>query len=363
MLSFLGQLWGNLYLRIALVVVVGYVVYSYVLVPTWQVWSTIIVAYLIAYLLSPFVAWMERRVSRAVGMLAVALSLLLLLGLIWLLGIQIAAQLSTFVAQIPAFTETLQELPYLISRRIDPAFGAVFDQIYVSLQSLVRGLVEGVLPRLTDIRSGEGGVVRGLVTLAGGGARVGIVLVLSAYLLYNFPRYNRSFLRAFPHRHRPEIEEVMIDAGRSVGGYVRAQVLISVIVGGLTFLGLALVGIPLASALGLIAGIANLIPFLGPIITAVPTLLLAFTEGSGQVIGAIVVLAAINQIDGHLLSPMIFSRVISLDPVTVILAILLGAALFGFLGAVVAVPIAAFLKILYMDYYLESDWYKQARGE
>lgn len=166
-------------------------------------------------------------------------------------------------------------------------------------------------------------------------------------------------MQTFPHRHRPLVENLVSTAGVAVGSYVRGQILIALAVGGLTLLGLSLIGVPLALALGVLADILNLIPFLGPMLTAAPTPLLAFTEGTNQVIGASIILILVNQIDAHLLTPLVFSRVISLDPVTIIVVVLIGATLFGFVGAVLAVPAAAFLKVLYTNYYVDGTWYKR----
>jgi predicted PurR-regulated permease PerM len=231
--------------------------------------------------------------------------------------------------------------------------------VYVNLQGLIQSFLRDFLPRLETARGSNQGILHMLTRLGGGGAQLGIIFVLTLYFLYHFNRYTLSFLRAFPHRHRPMIEELTTNAGKSVGAYVRGQLLISVIVGFLTYLGLLLLGVPLALVLGVLTGLFNLVPFLGPILAAVPTVILAFTEGNTQVIGALLVLLVVNQIDANLISPMVMSRTNEVDPVTVIVAILFGIAFFGLFGAVIAVPIAAFLKVLYTNYYLEGHWYKR----
>lgn len=354
----LKQIWANVYLRFILIALGVYLLYR-LLVLTEPVWISFLVAFLLAYLLDPLVSLVAKRSNRAVGVLAIVACLLVFLGLLWLLGIQIGAQISTFSTQLPNFMETVQDLPYRISRWIDPSFGSVFERVYVTLQSFAQRVTSSVLPALENFSSGQGGLTRSAIGLVGGVTRIVITLVLSAYLLYNFPRYTRSFLRALPHRHRPFVETLVTYAGRSVGGYIRAQLLIAAIVGFLTFIGLSLVGIPLAPALGLLAGLGNLVPFLGPILTAIPTLFLGLLVGGNHVLWALLVLVAVNQLDGHVLSPLIFSRTVELDPVTVIVAIVLGDTLFGLVGAIIAVPVAVFLKVLFSEYYVNSGWYKR----
>jgi predicted PurR-regulated permease PerM len=354
------QLWSNVYLRFIILGLGFYLLYRFMLL-TGDVWIALVVSYLIAYLLNPFVSWVERKTNRVIGMVALLFALLLFLGFVSLLGVQISNQFSAIVLQVPSLLETLQEVPYRLGRLIDPRFGNTFEQIYVGLQGFIQGLLNDFLPRLESTQ-GSGSsqtVLQTLVQLGGGGAQVGIIFVLSIYFIYNFDRYTRSFIRAFPHRYRPKIEELTSTAGQSVGSYVRGQVFISVVVGFLTFLGLSFVGVPLALALGVLTAICNLIPYLGPIIASVPTVIIAFTEGNTQVIGALITLLVVNQIDANIISPMIMSQTSEVDPVTVIVAILFGIAFFGLLGAVIAVPLAAFLKVLYTNYYIGGSWYKR----
>jgi predicted PurR-regulated permease PerM len=358
-MSLLRQLWGNVYLRFIMLGLGLYLLYWFMGL-TRDVWIALVVSYLIAYLLNPFVSWIEQRTNRVVGMIALLVALLLFIGFIGLLGVQISNQFSAILLQVPSLLETLQDIPYRLGRLIDPRFGTTFEQIYLTLQGFLGGLVNDFLPRLEGAQGGSSqNIIQTLVLLGGGGAQVGIIFVLSLYFIYNFDRYTRSFIRAFPHRHRPIIEELTTTAGQSVGGYVRGQLLIAVIVGFLTFLGFSFLGVPLALALGVLTGICNLIPYLGPIIAAVPTAIVAFTEGNTQVIGAMLVLIIVNQIDANVISPMVMSQTSEVDPVTVIVAILFGIAFFGLLGAVVAVPFAAFLKVLYTNYYIEGSWYKR----
>jgi predicted PurR-regulated permease PerM len=355
--SIFKQLWGNIYLRFIIVALGLYLLYQFIRL-TQDVWVALVVAYLLAYLLNPFVTWVERKTNRAAGIVMLLLLLLFLLALASLLGIQIGNQFSAILLQVPSLLETVQEIPYRLGRLFDPRFGATFEQIYENLQGFIQSLLRDFIPRL-ETSSGNQSLLQTLFTLGGGGAQLGIILVLALYFLINFSRYTRSFLRAFPHRHRPMIEELTTNAGQSVGAYVRGQLLISVIVGFLTYIGFLISGVPLALALGVLTGVFNLIPFLGPILAAIPTVIVAFTEGTPQIIAALIVLLVVNQIDANVISPMVMSRTSEVDPVTVIVAILFGLAFFGLLGAVMAVPVAAFLKVLYVNYYLEGNWYKR----
>lgn len=353
-------LWANPYMR-ALLIVVALMVVVLLLRLTSPVWATVIAAFLLAYLLNPMVQLVERRgFRRSAGILVALVGLLLVVSGFWYVGVMVAAELSEFGEALPQLRERVEEVPFLVGRLIDPSYGGVFQQVFTSVDGFLRALLNEALPLLLDGRF-EGGLIGTVGAVAGGGLYVAIGLVLSIYLLFRYPVYTRSLLDIFPQRHQPAVSTLASKASYSVGGYVRGQLIIAACVGFLTWLGLSIVGVPLAAALGLLAGVFNLIPLLGPLIVTIPTVFLALTIGWGTVLGALIVLIVANQIDAHLLTPLILSRTVAIDPVTVIVAIFLGSVLFGLMGAVLAVPLAVFLKLLYCDYYLTSGWYRDAQ--
>ncbi len=350
----LKEVWRNPYVRVAVGLIAAYLLYRFLY---WSraVWGSILLAYLIAFLLHPIVAWTERRTTRALGLLVVVLLLGGILTGLWFLGIQIAGQLAVFMDDLPRLVNTLEELPFVIARLIDPGFGTTFQQVFQNLTAVSRQLINEVLPSISAVR---GSLVESLSVVGSGGLQVVIVVVLSVYLLWSFGRYNRTVLTAFPRRFRPAAIEVVDRISYAVGGYIRGQLVIAVFVGILVGIGLAILDIPLAVGLGVLAGVGNLVPFVGPILAAVPAFFFALTEGWLHALLALGVLLLVNVIDGNILTPIIYSRIISLDPVTVLMAILFGSVLFGIWGAIAAVPVAVLLTLAYKELYLESAWYK-----
>ncbi len=350
-----GAVWLNPYVRVLVAILAAIALY-FVLLATQFVWSTALIAFLIGYILSPLVTRIERGgVHRGIGVVAATLVFVLLLVGVWALGTAIAAQITTFAEELPRLVETLEEIPFLLARLVDPSFGAIFQQVYMTSQVFAQGLANEVLPSVAGV--GAGGLTGMITTITSLGMQITIILVLSLYILYRYPVYAVSLLQAVPSRHREFVRELAQKADRSVGGYIRGQLLISAVVGVLSGIGLSLLGVPLAIPLAVLAGALNVIPFFGPIVVSIPTAMMALTLGVGQAVAAVAVLFLVNQIDAHVLTPLIYSRTIELDPVTIVLSILLGLALFGLVGALLAVPLAAFVKLLYVDYYLASRWY------
>ncbi|CAN5848498.1 AI-2E family transporter [soil metagenome] len=355
MRSGLGAVWANPYVRIVVALLATVAAY-FILRLTMTVWTTVIVAFLIAYLLSPLVTRMERRgVHRGIGVLSATFVFLVMVASLWLLGTAIAAQITTFAERLPGIIDTLEEIPFLLGRLLDPSFGAIFQQVYMTSRVLAQGLATEILPNVAGV--GQGGLTGVITTVTGLGMQLVIIFVLSLYLLYRYSVYSKSLLLAFPARHRAFVAELAEKADRSVGGYIRGQLLISAAVAVLAGIGLTLLGVPLAIPLAVLAGVFNVVPFFGPIVVSIPTVIMGLTLGFGQAVGALAVLFLVNQVDAHILTPLIYSRTIELDPVTIVVSILLGLTLFGLVGALLAVPIAAFVKLLYLDYYLKSRWY------
>jgi len=122
--------------------------------------------------------------------------------------------------------------------------------------------------------------------------------------------------------------------------------------GVLIWVGLSILGVPLATAIAFVAAVFNLIPYLGPIIGVIPAVLLGFTVGPWTALLAAAVFLVANQIEGNVLSPLILSRSTNLHPVTVMLAIMAGLGLLGLLGALLAVPTVALAKVVMEEYLL-----------
>lgn len=355
------RLWENLYIR-ALVMTVGIVLGGWLLFVVLQrtqlAWLSFLFAYTLAYLAHPLVTRAERYgLPRWAGVLITMLVLLVSLGGISFLASQVVTELSEFAQDIPEFATLLQTLPQRIQGVLPRGLANLFEQNIDTVRSVIETFGQTVT---TWLQTNQDTLIQGVVSLVGGVFQLFVVLILTAYLLYKFTRFSEAFIQIFPPRHEPFVRELTGKLDQAVGGYLRAQILIALFVGVSVWIGLALLGIPLAAFLGVIAGVFNLIPLLGPIIAGVPAVLLAFSEGFGYVLGTLAILVAINQIDGNILSPWIFSRTTNVHPVTVIVAIAFGLSLFGLWGALLAVPTAAFLKLLYKDYYKESRWYQKS---
>jgi predicted PurR-regulated permease PerM len=178
-----------------------------------------------------------------------------------------------------------------------------------------------------------------------------LVLILAPifafYLLIDLPHLKRTAVGLIPPAARPEVLLVAGRVNAAVGGFFRGQLLVALIVGILCSVGLRIIDLPFWLLIGMVAGLFNIIPLVGPYIGGIPALVIALTTREPiTAVWVVVIMVAAQQIDNHFISPMVMHRVVKLHPVLVMLALLLGGTLGGFFGLLVAVPTAAVLKIL-----------------
>jgi predicted PurR-regulated permease PerM len=181
---------------------------------------------------------------------------------------------------------------------------------------------------------------------------VGIIFligpIIAFYLLVDLPHIRRVFRSLVPERARGDSMVLARRLSTAIGGYFRGQLAVAIVVGIMASIGMLIIDLPFWLIVGMIAGLFNMIPLIGPWIGAVPGIIIAFTTGGGmgKAIAVAVVMAIVQQIDNHFISPMVMQRAVKLHPAVVMLALLAGGTLAGFFGLLLAVPTAATLKIV-----------------
>ncbi len=171
--------------------------------------------------------------------------------------------------------------------------------------------------------------------------------VFAFYLLVDLPHLRRTAEGLIPEPLRDDVMVVARRINQAVGGFFRGQLAVAVIVGIMASLGLWIIGLRFWLLIGMIAGMFNMIPLVGPYIGGIPGVLIALTTAEPiTAVLVVVVMVVVQQIDNHFISPVVMHRLVKLHPVVVMLSLLLGGTLLGFFGLLVAVPTAAVLKII-----------------
>ena len=357
-------IWRSPYIRAAVFLGLIYLAYR-VVGSVGHIITLAVIAYIIAYLAHPLLVLLERRkINRAFGVL---LTVVVIFGLVVLasgLLVTIFSQLTDLVQRLPKLaTEFLNQTWFINLADRFPALSSAREQITQITQNGAAGLQQYVLPYLTSIlpylQANSGAFLGGVLSVAGIVGESFAVLIMSIYMMLDYEKLGLNFLRLFPRTWQPFVLDLSKNVGQAVGGYLKGQLIIAAFVGIFIGVVLSFAGVPSAPAIGFIAGAFNVVPYLGVVIGIAPALLLAASAGGiVKIIVVVVAFVVANQVEGHILSPMVLGRTTNLHPVTVIIAILVGLTLMGIVGALLAVPLAALGKLLLQEYYYPSRVYK-----
>lgn len=242
-----------------------------------------------------------------------------------------------------------------------------FDTIRQSVPTAVEGLREflarfGLGPAVTELAEMGGDDLSSLFARAGGfvlAASNGIadfvlVLVGAIFIAANPEVYRRGFLLLLPASAEPVAAKALDDTDKGLRGWMTGQAISSLLVAALTWLGLWLLDVPASGGLGVIAGLLDIIPMVGPIIAGVPAVLLAFTVSPLTALWTVLLFLAIQQLQGNFLQPMIQKHAVNIPPAVLLFAVLAFGLLFGFLGVLLAAPLTIVAFIFVRRVYVEA---------
>jgi predicted PurR-regulated permease PerM len=289
---------------------------------------------LIVYLIAPAVSYLEddyhfaHLFAVAIVFLGFFLFCLLIISLLFPV---ISEQYQELAANFPHHLNRIQEyIEHIAQTFIHLNLGRIFNEVLAALPDTL-GRVFDQLAEFSLT------LVLGLIDLF-------FILFIVFYLLYDFTGVKKGPLRIVPARYRSHVQRFISIFDVSIGGFIRGLLLRGLVVGILTWIALLIVGMPYALLLAIIAGIFNIILYIGPYIAAVPAVLLSFSPAAPSPLLIIILYIGIQVFDGLVLAPLFFGRTVNLKPITVIIAILIGSQLAGLLGMIIAVPIAGALK-------------------
>jgi predicted PurR-regulated permease PerM len=181
------------------------------------------------------------------------------------------------------------------------------------------------------------------------------ILILTFYLLVESDQLRASMVRLFPPSRRARVGAVSRDITLKVSAWLGGQLVLGAIIGSTSALGLWLIGVPFFYVLALISGIGELIPVVGPILSAIPAIAVASSISLKTVLFVIIFFVVQQQFENHVLVPKVMARQVGVSAVTVIVALLIGGKLLGILGAILAVPTAAILQVLFSELTAKSE--------
>lgn len=285
----------------------------------------IFLAYIIMAALYPLVQLLIRKgITKSLAVFLVFIVTLLLLVLL------IFPLIPFFVSQVQSF---IVKFP-LYLKQLSPLFGLDIDA------KQIQGIVND---RVTTI--GENALAVSAKIF--GGFFTGItIIVVSFYLLLAHDDMNKGFIRMFPKQNRDEVKDIILRVEDKLGSWLRGQLVLSISVGVLTWIALTVAGVEYALPLAIMAGLLEILPTIGPIIAAVPAVIVALSTSPTLAFITIGIYVVIQLLENHILVPRIMAKAVGLNPLVVLLGIIIGAKLLGVAGALLSVPFISLITVI-----------------
>ena len=318
-----------------------------------KIFMPLLLGLAVAFLFDPAVTWFENRGrSRVTGVVVICLLLFLAIG--GLVGYLIPAmgeQIDTLKKNLPRYTARLQEQTKPLLGKLETRF----PEQMAEMQTKIESLVQENLPRLA---SSFGRAVKrtfssvlGFVLLL---LNLIFVPVFAFYLLVDLPKIKQAAAGLIPVPYRELVKARLGEVNTAVASFLRGQLTIALVLAAINAIGLVIIGVPLGLLIGVVAGLANMIPYMALIVGLGPALLLCWAEHQSlpRLVAVVAVFAGAQLLEGTVLSPRILSQSVNLHPVWVLLAIIAGGSLFGFFGMLLAVPVTAAVQV-FVRHWLE----------
>ncbi len=279
-----------------------------------------------------------RRVTKAPDWLAVAIAVLLVVGILglasWMFGSEVTAQVRTLFDSLPEAWRSFEQ------RIGDMGFG-----------ERLQDMVDDAAPSGSGVLSNVGQFA---MSLGGGVADTLIVLVGGIYLAAQPRLYRKGALKLIPLQRRELAGQAIEDSGRALRLWLKGQLISMVVVGLLVGVGLWLIGVPSALALGLLAGILEFVPLVGPIVAALPALLIALAVGPQTALWVLGLYLVVQQVEGNVLQPVVQQYAVDLPAVILLFSLLGFGTLFGALGIILAAPLTVVVYVLIKRLYVRE---------
>ena len=314
----------------------------------WQIRTLIgwgVLALFLAAVLNPAVNWLERRrIKRSIGILLTYLGVVL--GLLLVLGI--------FVPVV--YSEIRDLIDFIVAVTQSP--GGASEYLRTILEQLGLGSLFNTLSeRLADLPSQLGAWARTLLLSAGGLAisaatfvsALVTILTVAFFLLLNPKGYVNVRLRLFAEPQRLRVRRLLRQSAGAVSGYITGNLAISVICGVTTFIVLLLLGMPYPAALALLVALLDLIPLVGATLGGALLVVVGLFVSPITALILLVYVLIYQQVEGSVLQPLVYSRAVQLNALLIFVAVLVGAALMGIPGALLAIPVAEIIRIVVTD--------------
>lgn len=320
---------------------------AYVVYLVRDVLLTLYFSGLLAVGLSPAVRILEhsrlvngkrRKIPRWMALLALYLAFLLVVAIILAVVVPpLVEQIQQLVAALPTYADNAQKA--LIARGLIKK-GSSWTDMVMNMQ----------VPQIA-----LNGIYNVVQMTVGALGQALTVLLLPFYLLLESNSLQAWMLRLVKRENQARAGRVMSSVTTKVGAWLSGQLLLAAVIGVTATIGFRIIGVPYYSVMGLLAALGEMVPVIGPLLAAVPAVLLGWTVSPATAVYVVAYSAVQQFIEGNVLVPRIMERQVGVSPVTIMVALLIGSSLLGLVGAVLSVPTAAIIQVIIREYYESKD--------
>ena len=344
LLAFIG---GKFIIYILLIVILlGIAIYlyteiSYIFTPINTIISSIItpiiVAYVFYYMLNPLVNFFSKKISRfSASLLAIFVGIITVL--IVIIGVVpiIVEQTQNLITAMPRYVEVVKG--YLEEYSDNAYVQVVVEYVNTNLNA------SKISERLITIATS---VAQGIVSSISSTASVLVTMpFVLFFLLKDASKFNKFVISLLPKKLEKPVAETIDEIDDKVGSYIQGQMLVSLCIGVMLFIGYNVIGLHYGFSLATIAAFLSIVPYLGPVIAITPAMLVAASTSWVMVVKMLVVWGVVQFLEGNIISPNIMGRSMNMHPLTVIFVILIGVNISGVVGAILGIPVYSILKVL-----------------
>ena len=306
--------------------------------------AVLFVSLIFASAVGPLVDWMQKKkIPRGVGILFIYLILFIVLSLtIYMIIPPIAHQISELSANFPRYIEKI-----------------ISGYSVVKEYSIQHGILESVKSNLgtfsSNLQVATSGVFSTVSNIFGGIFSFFLVLIITFYMIVEERAIKKLVWSIAPKKQQTHIMELINKMQQKMGLWLRGQLILSLVIFILTYIGLLILGVEYALVLALIAGLTEFIPYLGPMIGAIPAIFLSFAQAPTLVLFVIALYVIIQQVENNILVPKIMQKTVGLNPIISISVLMIGFKLAGVVGAIMAIPVATAVSVFVQDLFESKE--------
>lgn len=288
----------------------------------------------------PWIDWMQKRkIPRSLGMVIIYLLLLAIVSF-------------TVYLIIPPIIEQTSELSANFPHYVDKASAMFFNlQDYADKHEWLDSIKNSLGSVSSHLETATRGIFTTLYSIFGSIFAFFLVLVITFYMVVEEDAMKKLVWSLTPSKHQAYMIGLMNRIQKKIGLWFRGQLLLGLIIFFLTFVGLSILGVKYALILALIAGLTEVVPYLGPILSAIPAIFLAFTQSPMLAVFVLILYVVIQAVENNILVPKIMQKAVGLNPIISIFVLMIGLKLGGIIGAILAIPIATALSVIIKDLF------------